>query len=246
MTRRHPRSLRRTMLTALVAALPAVAEPAAANPSGRSAWAGAGDPPLREVTIPAPGAVAPPLPSGLAPVDGPLTAAVPMQEPGIGGGLALQRQVPQEGEAGSPASPVSAGAGSLNPLSALDTGTLKAFRERPLFAPSRRSPAAPPTYVPPPPPAPVARPAPDLRLVGIIAGVDRAVAILRSPNGGPSVSVKVGDMVESWRVDAISPERVVLREGEREQAYRLFAGGSGAVIGSSPGPRGPTSSALFE
>ncbi|GJD96619.1 hypothetical protein OCOJLMKI_3842 [Methylobacterium iners] len=68
-------------------------------------------------------------------------------------------------------------------------------------------------------------PPPDLRLVGVIAGADRAVAILRRQAGGPALNLKVGDTVDAWRVDAIGPDRVSLRNGNREKTYRLFSVG---------------------
>jgi hypothetical protein len=68
-------------------------------------------------------------------------------------------------------------------------------------------------------------PPPDLRLVGVVAGADRAVAILRRQMGGPSLNLKVGDTVDAWRVDAIGPDRVSLRDGDREKTYRLFSVG---------------------
>jgi type II secretory pathway component PulC len=77
-------------------------------------------------------------------------------------------------------------------------------------------------------------PPPDLRLVGVVAGVDNAVAILRRSTGGSSLSLKLGDTVEAWRVQAIGPDRVTLSSGKRETTYRLFSGGP-----SNPmGPRG--------
>ncbi|KQT47678.1 hypothetical protein ASG52_10395 [Methylobacterium sp. Leaf456] len=113
---------------------------------------------------------------------------------------------------------------SANPLSRMAFKDLDGFRQRPLFAPSRRRPDQPVAYAAPPPP-PIETPAsppPELRLVGIVAGVDRAVALV-SRQEGASLSLRVGDQVDAWRVDRIAPDRVVLREGEREQTYRLFA-----------------------
>lgn len=114
---------------------------------------------------------------------------------------------------------------SANPLSRLVLESLGAFRQRPLFAPSRRRPDQPAAFIdtpPPPPPEAPESPPPELRLVGIVAGVDRAVALV-SRHEGASMSLRIGDRVESWRVERIAPDRVVLREGEREQTYRLFA-----------------------
>ncbi|WP_375454012.1 hypothetical protein [uncultured Methylobacterium sp.] len=126
--------------------------------------------------------------------------------------------------------PATAPARGLNPLSALDPTALGAFRGRPLFAPSRRPPPPRPAAIVPLAPVVVASPPPDLRLVGVVAGADRAVAILRRPAGGPSLNLKVGDTVEAWRVETIAPDRVTLRDGERATTYRLFAVG---------GPAGP-------
>ena len=135
----------------------------------------------------------------------------------------------------SPAGP----AQNLNPLSTLDPATLDAFRGRPLFAPSRRPPPPRQIFTAPATPLAVETPPPDLRLVGVVAGVDNAVAILRRPTGGSSLSLKLGDSVETWRVQAIGPDRVTLRDGTRETTYRLFSVGPS----SPPGPRlgGPPS-----
>lgn len=112
---------------------------------------------------------------------------------------------------------------SANPLSRMAFQEYGAFRQRPLFAPSRRRPDQPAAVTAPPPPAEATEsPPPELRLVGIVAGVDRAVALV-SRQEGAALSLRVGDQVEAWRVDRIAPDRVVLRDGEREQTYRLFA-----------------------
>lgn len=113
---------------------------------------------------------------------------------------------------------------SANPLSRMAFKDLGGFRQRPLFAPSRRRPDQPVAFAAPPtlPVEAPASPPPELRLVGIVAGVDRAVALV-SRQEGTSLSLRVGDQVDAWRVDRIAPDRVVLREGEREQTYRLFA-----------------------
>lgn len=118
--------------------------------------------------------------------------------------------------------PAPAPSPNLNPLSALDPATLDAFKERPLFAPSRRAPSPQPVPVAPLAPVAVDAPPPDLRLVGVIAGVDKAVAILRRPAGGSTLNLKLGDAVDTWRVQSIGPDRVTLRDGSRETTYRLF------------------------
>lgn len=135
------------------------------------------------------------------------------------------------------ARPPTGAAQSLNPLSALDPAALDAFRGRPLFAPSRRPPPPRQVLVAPPAPVAIEAPPPDLRLVGVVAGVDNAVAILRRPAGGSALSLKLGDSVETWRVQAIGPDRVTLRDGARETTYRLF--GVGPASPSGPRNGGP-------
>ncbi len=102
-----------------------------------------------------------------------------------------------------------------------------AARERPLFSPSRRPPPPPqPALVAavlPPTPQPVVSAAPDLRLVGIVAGTDAAMAMVRRTGEGRSRTLRVGDIVDGWRVSEIGPARLLLRVGEEAKAYALFA-----------------------
>ncbi|GJE76681.1 type II secretion system protein N [Methylorubrum suomiense] len=167
-----------------------------------------------------------PLPAaGSVPSDS--SRAVPAPETGAPG---LVEAIPAE----APELPIPSLVPSANPLSRMAFKDLGAFRQRPLFAPSRRRPDQPLAITAPPPADIPASPPPELRLVGIVAGVDRAVALVSRQEGG-SLSLRVGDQVDSWRVDRIAPDRVVLREGEREQTYRLFA----LPHGSTPGAQLP-------
>lgn len=115
---------------------------------------------------------------------------------------------------------------SLNPASTLRRSDLTGFRERPLFTPSRRRPPDPVDVAPAPAAAPPARrQAPNVRLAGVMESDLDAVAILQQP-GGPRLSVRVGDRVEGWLVTAVEPQKITLRDGDRQQDYRLFAPGS--------------------
>lgn len=163
----------------------------------------------------------------------PVTAEVPGPQPEV---TETVQADPQTG----PELPLPQVAPSANPLSRMAFGNLGGFRQRPLFAPSRRRPDRPVAYAAPPLPAEAPEsPPPDLRLVGIVAGVDRAVALV-SRQEGASLSLRVGDQVDAWRVDRIAPDRVVLREGEREQTYRLFA----LPPAAAPGARLPASAVV--
>lgn len=201
----------------------------AESPFGSPAWVReqealrqAEDARLRGRKPAAPPAAEPALP------DPAIAAAPPEAEPSAPADTA-QAEPPPEPEL--PLPPI---APSANPLSRMAFKDLGGFRQRPLFAPSRRRPDQPVAYAPPPPPPPFemsASPPPELRLVGIVAGVDRAVALV-SRQEGASLSLRVGDQVDAWRVDRIAPDRVVLRVGEREQTYRLFALPPAAAPGS--------------
>lgn len=113
-----------------------------------------------------------------------------------------------------------------NPVAALSLEQLWATRERPLFSPARRLPAAPEPAPPPPPmavAAPAPAPAPTLALFGIVADADGARAIVRAGGSNEILRLRVGDLVESWTVAEIGRTEVVLRLGERSETVGLFA-----------------------
>jgi hypothetical protein len=115
----------------------------------------------------------------------------------------------------------------LNPLAGLDASSLSAFRDKPLFTPSRRRPepeAAPepePVVEAAPAPPPEA-PAPNLKLQGVVIGHEGAVAVLQDLDAGGMQRLRLGDMVSGWLVTDIGDVAVRLTLGEREQEYRLF------------------------
>lgn len=118
-------------------------------------------------------------------------------------------------------------AGGLNPLGGLDKSTLQGFRERPLFAPSRRPPPvetppapvdAPVAVAEPPPPAPQ----PNLRLTGVLEGPDDSIAVVQDLDANVTTQLRLGDMMNGWLVTAIDPVALRLTLGEREEEYRLF------------------------
>jgi hypothetical protein len=113
------------------------------------------------------------------------------------------------------------------PLSAAAAGTTPAQTAHAL-APRHVSPA-------PAPAAPAAAPAPSLagmRLVGVIAGGEKPLAMLNVD--GQALSLKVGDTVRGWTLSAVEPGQVVLRSGEHVR--RLALGGT-APTGAGQGQR---------
>jgi hypothetical protein len=118
-----------------------------------------------------------------------------------------------------------------NPVAALLLEQLSATRERPLFSPARRLPAAPEPEPPPPvaaAPEPRA-PVPVLALFGIVADQDGARAIVRAGASSGILRLRVGDTIEGWTVADIGRRDVTLRLGDRSESFGLFAGDRKAV-----------------
>ncbi|RXF70293.1 hypothetical protein [Hansschlegelia zhihuaiae] len=118
---------------------------------------------------------------------------------------------------------------ALNPLAALDKGSLTGFRDMPLFTPSRRRPEPPPPVAeapPPPPPPPPARkpsPPPELKLAGVVEGPEGSIAVVENTGGGGKIErLRLGDQVGGWLVTAIDASTLKLTLDEREEQYRMF------------------------
>jgi hypothetical protein len=98
--------------------------------------------------------------------------------------------------------------------------------ERPLFERGRR-PVRTPVIEPvkaPPPPLPRGPDPNALELVGILAGDQQAVVLLKRRPSGQQVRVQQGDTVDGWTIDRIEPQRVILKHGTTEVALQLFKG----------------------
>jgi hypothetical protein len=123
----------------------------------------------------------------------------------------------------------------LNPLSELALDRLTGFRDRPLFTPARRPPAPPQAEPEPEPVAVVDEPetvedavveAPSVMLSGIVEIESDRVAMLRDMATSTTLSVRVGDPVESWTVASIDDASVTLEhEGERHEIKMFQPGG---------------------
>ncbi|WP_020188163.1 hypothetical protein [Methylopila sp. 73B] len=132
----------------------------------------------------------------------------------------------QETTEDRPAPPAAEAA--LNPLSALGADSLSAFRDRPLFTPSRRAPQPPAAVEAEPEPEPetvTARPPapqPNLRLAGVIEGPEETVAVVEDMGSNTVSQLRLGDMLDGWLVTAIDSSSLRLTLGEQEGEYRLF------------------------
>jgi hypothetical protein len=130
----------------------------------------------------------------------------------------------------------------LNPLAEVSLDSLSGFRDRPLFVPNRRPPAPVVAAIEPEPePEPLPEPepvdaepeVPAVKLAGILQIESDSVAVLRDDGAGTTLSVRVGDPVESWTVAAIGDASVTLELDGREHEIRIFEPG-----GSASYPRG--------
>jgi general secretion pathway protein N len=99
---------------------------------------------------------------------------------------------------------------------------LKATRDRPLFAPTRRPP--PPVAVPQSPTAasqPVSN-LPNVELTGIVMGEDVRIAVLRDKSTNELQRLRRGDKIADWVLRELEPRSVVLERGGTSVTLRLF------------------------
>ena len=96
-----------------------------------------------------------------------------------------------------------------------------AIVERPLFAASRRpSPPAPEEPEEPEPDQAEAH-AWSFILSGVVISNDQRMALLQRLSDGSTVRLRVGQEIDGWRIEAIEPDRVVLRQGDALEEVKL-------------------------
>ena len=131
---------------------------------------------------------------------------------------------------------------SGNPLWAIPLSSLTATRERPLFLPSRRAPAAavagPVASAPPPPPTPTAEPErPPLILIGVIAGESEGFAVFLDQANNNVVRLKTGQDHDGWVLRAVKGREATLHKNGKSEILALPVPGGG-IVGAEP-PSGP-------
>lgn len=124
-----------------------------------------------------------------------------------------------------------------NPLAAHSLERLTETRDRPLFTPGRRGPAA--LEGPPPPPVVAQRPdepapPPNLVLAGVVVDQNGARAVVRDQGADRIVNLRTGDALGEWRVQQIEPRRLVLVLEDRTAEFSLFRG---EAEGAPPSPK---------
>lgn len=137
------------------------------------------------------------------------------------------RPLQTRSRAAAPApSQVPAARPSGNPLWAVPLRKLNASVARPLFAPTRRPPAAVATKVdkppPPPPPKPREKERPHLMLLGTVAMDPSSGIGLFVDRGDKSVvRLRTGDDHNGWVLRSVAPRQVVLEKGDEKIVLSL-------------------------
>jgi hypothetical protein len=106
---------------------------------------------------------------------------------------------------------------------ALSADLLRDTIERPLFDPTRRARriAPPPVIIAPPPQEPTKQVvAPDVRLIGIVAG-SQTIALLSRPGQQKSIQVEVGSVIDGWQVSQISASTLTLSGQGQSVSLRI-------------------------
>lgn len=170
----------------------------------------------------------------------------------LGGYLAVEElglfQSAEPVQVASPAAtPAASAAMKLNPLQGLDPANYPAIVEKPLFNPSRRPPpaeSAPPPPAeqpvaeePPPPPAPAGPGPEDYKLLGVSAGPDGRIAVLRIAASDDVVYLRQGETIDSWTVIDIGDRSVEIGTPENPVTFSMFAAsGEGDTEGDQAVP----------
>jgi hypothetical protein len=138
----------------------------------------------------------------------------------------------------------------LNPIETVKLSSLKAFAERPLFTPKRR-----PTTIEDKAQA-VAIETPDtdpeFLLLGVTSGPEGSIARIATANSAERHSLRKGEMIDGWKLQAIDPSSVNLARAGESVVLTIFKGaaptigdeseaagtGPGIVFGSEDEPQG--------
>ena len=118
-------------------------------------------------------------------------------------------------------------AASANPLWVVPLSALWATRDRPLFTPSRRSPA--PISVNVPAPAPSQQPAPrtatpehlNLSLVGIVSAENQGVAVFIDPLTHDAVRLRTGEGHLGWILQSVDRRTATLQKSGQTETMEL-------------------------
>ena len=142
----------------------------------------------------------------------------------------------------APAAPAAERVLSANPLWAMPLAQFPATRERPIFSPSRRPPAAAVAPVMAPKvvalPKPKEPERPQLSLIGTIVGDEEGFGIFLDQSTKAVIRLKVGENFQGWRLRSVQGRETALEKDERVVTLVLPQPGLGQVSteGSPPPP----------
>lgn len=206
------------------APVPTPAGPASAPAASAAQSASVQSSPAQAAFAPVdPSLSAPPAPSATEPLSG---------GPSVVGRIAPPLPAGQAASAGpatSAGASASAGATASSGMAASGTQAFAPAQGGQAQKPAPPKPDAPKPDAPKPdvPKTPAPSPAPSLagiRLVGVIAGGDKPLAMLSVD--GAALSLGLGATVRGWTLIAVEPGQVVLRSGEHVRRLGLNAGGT--------------------
>jgi general secretion pathway protein N len=125
-----------------------------------------------------------------------------------------------------------------NPLWAIPLSSLRATRERPIFAPSRRPPAPvvagpPPANPGPPPPAPAERP--NLTLIGAVVGETEAIAIFLDP-AMEAIRLHPGEGYAGWVLNSVKGREAILQKDDERWVFVLPAASATSGLPNAASP----------
>lgn len=130
-----------------------------------------------------------------------------------------------DGRSAPQAKPGAPSAVSANPLWAVPLSALTETRDRPLFSPSRRAPAAAVTYAPvvarPPPPHPSVAEHPNLILVGTVAGNSDGIAVFIDKSTRATVRLRTGEGHLGWILQSVEPRTATLQKDGQSEILEL-------------------------
>jgi hypothetical protein len=145
----------------------------------------------------------------------------------------------------APAAPAAERVLSANPLWAMPLAQFPATRERPIFSPSRRPPAAAVAPVMVPKMVAVPKPKeperPQLTLVGTIASDEEGFGIFLDQSSKSMIRLKVGEGFQGWILRSVQGRETALEKDERVVTLVLPQPGLGQVsTEGSPQPPLPS------
>jgi general secretion pathway protein N len=120
---------------------------------------------------------------------------------------------------------------AANPVLAIPLSQLSMTRDRPIFSPSRRPPAAPALTViakPVEQPKPTQPENPPLILVGTVAGEDSGIAVFVEQSGENSVRLRLNESHQGWTLHSIQGREVTLLKDQKSSVLALAPPGGNA------------------